>query len=37
MNGYCKENYLNKSDCLKLEVEELELLIGPQNSEVNLM
>ena len=30
------ENYLNKSDCLKLETEELELLMGPEDSEVNL-
>ena len=30
------ENYLNKSDCLKLETEELELLMGAEDSEVNL-
>ena len=36
------ENYLDKSDelrvedCLKLEIEELELLMGSENSEVNL-
>ena len=27
------ENYLNKSDCLTLETEELELLMGPEDSE----
>ena len=26
---------LNKKDCLKLDVEELELLMGPEDSEVN--
>ena len=30
------ENYLNKNDCLKLDFEELELLVGPEDSEVNL-
>ena len=30
------ENYVNKSDRLKLEIEELELLMGPKDSEVNL-
>ena len=30
------ENYLNKSDCLKLEIEELELLMGSDDSEVHL-
>ena len=24
-----KEKYLNESDCMKLELEELELLLGP--------
>ena len=28
--------YLKASDCLKLEIEELELLLGPEDSEVNL-
>ena len=28
--------YLNKSDCLKLEIEELELLMGQEDSEVNV-
>ena len=31
------ENYLNEKDCLKLEIEELELLMGPEDSEVNLI
>ena len=30
------EKYLNKSDCSKLGIEELELLFGPEDSEVNL-
>ena len=30
------EDYLNKSDCLKLEIDELELLMGPEDSEVVL-
>ena len=30
------ENYLNKKDCLKLDIEELELLMGPEDSEVNV-
>ena len=30
------ENYLNKEDCLKFDIEELELLTGPEDSEVNL-
>ena len=30
------EQYLNESDCMKLEIEELELLLGPEDSEVNL-
>ena len=30
------EKYLNESDCLKLEIEELELLLGPEDSEVHL-
>ena len=30
------EQYLNDSDCMKLEIEELELLLGPEDSEVNL-
>ena len=30
------EQYLNESDCIKLEIEELELLLGPEDSEVNL-
>ena len=30
------ENYWNKSDWLKLDDEELELLLGPEDSEVNL-
>ena len=32
------ENYLNKNDCLELDIEELELLIlmGPEDSDVNL-
>ena len=28
--------YLNESDCMKLEIEELELQLGPEDSEVNL-
>ena len=31
------EDYLNKNKCLKVDTEELELLMGPENSEVNLM
>ena len=27
---------MNDSDCMKLEIEELELLLGPKDSEVNL-
>ena len=30
------EQYLNASDSVKLEVEEVELLLGPEDSEVNL-
>ena len=30
------EQYLKASDCLKLDLEELELLLGPEDSEVNL-
>ena len=30
------ESFLNKKDCLKLNIEELELLMGPEDSEVNL-
>ena len=30
------ENYLNKNGCLKLDIEELELLMGPEDSDVNL-
>ena len=30
------EKYLNDSDCMKLEIEELELLLGPEDSEFNL-
>ena len=30
------EQYLNESDSLKEEVEELELLLGPEDSEVDL-
>ena len=30
------EQYLNESDCMKLKIEDLELLLGPENSEVNL-
>ena len=30
------EQYLNASDCMKLEIEELELLPGPEDAEVNL-
>ena len=30
------EKYLNESDCMNLEIEELELLLGPEDSEVNL-
>ena len=29
-------SYLKSSDCLKLEVEELELLLGPEDSEVTV-
>ena len=31
-----RETYLNKEDCLKLEIEEMELLIGPEDSEGDL-
>ena len=31
------ENYLDKRDDMKLEVGELELLMGPEDSEVDLM
>ena len=30
------EQYLNASECMQLEIEELELLLGPEDSEVNL-
>ena len=30
------EQYLNESDSMKVEVEELELLLGPEDSEVDL-
>ena len=30
------EHYLDKNDCLKMEIEELELLMGPEDSEVNM-
>ena len=30
------ESYLNKSDCLKLKIEGMGLLMGPEDSEVNL-
>ena len=30
------ENHLDKSDDMKLEIEELELLMDPEDSEVNL-
>ena len=30
------EQYLKAGDCLKLEIEELELLLGPEDSEVIL-
>ena len=30
------EKFQDKSDCLKLEIEELDLLMGPEDSEVNL-
>ena len=30
------EKYLNESDCMNLEIEELELLLGPEESEGNL-
>ena len=30
------EQYLDESDSMKVEVEELELLLGPEDSEVNL-
>ena len=29
-----RENYLNKSDCLKLEIEEFELLMGPETQKL---
>ena len=31
------EQYLDRSESLKVEVEELELLLGPEDSEVDLM
>ena len=31
------ENYLSKNDCLKLDIEELEPMMSPEDSEVNLM
>ena len=31
------ENYLDESDDMKVEVGELELLMGPEDSEVDLM
>ena len=30
------EQYLSDNDCVKLEIEELELLLGPEDSEANL-
>ena len=30
------EQYLKDSDCMKLEIDEMELLLGPEDSEVNL-
>ena len=27
------EKYLNENDCMTLEIEELELLLGPEDSE----
>ena len=30
------EQYLNESDNMKVEIEELELLLGPEDSEVDL-
>ena len=30
------EQYLNKSDSMRVEIEELESLLGPEDSEVNL-
>ena len=30
------EKYLNESDCMKLDTEELELPLGPEDCEVNL-
>ena len=30
------EQYLNESDCIKLEIEELELPLGPEDPEVNM-
>ena len=30
------EQYLNASECMKLEIEVLELPLGPEDSEVNL-
>ena len=30
------EKYLNESDCIKLAIEKLELLLGSEDSEVNL-
>ena len=29
------EQYLDRSDCMKVEVDELELLLGPEDSEVD--
>ena len=34
--GFRAAQYLGKNDCLKLDIEELELLTGPEASEVNL-
>ena len=37
--GFCKkkkEDYLNKRDSVKVEVEELELMMSPEDSEVHL-
>ena len=30
------EQYLNENDSMKLEIEQLELLLGPGDSEVNV-
>ena len=36
-NDYCKDDqYLHESDNMKVEIEELELLLGPKESEVDL-